>query len=125
MAKKIYVGNMSFSVTEEELRNMFTQHGEVTSVSVISDKQTGRSRGFGFVEMANDDQAQAAIAALNGKDISGRTIVVNEAKPREEGGRRGGGRGGFSGGRGRGGFGGGRGGFSGGRNDRPSRSFDD
>ncbi len=116
---------MSFSVTEEELRNMFTQHGEVTSVSVISDKQTGRSRGFGFVEMANDDQAQAAIAALNGKDISGRTIVVNEAKPREEGGRRGGGRGGFSGGRGRGGFGGGRGGFSGGRNDRPSRSFDD
>lgn len=105
--KKIYVGNLPFSVDDSALREMFTPHGDVSSASVVMDRETGRPRGFGFVEMADSSAADAAIAAMNGKDSGGRALVVNEAKPRESGG---GGRGGFGGG----GGGGGRGGFGGG-----------
>ena len=109
---KLYVGNLSFSTSEAQLRDLFAQHGEVTSASLVMDRETGRPRGFGFVEFANDDQARAAITALDGKNVDGRDIQVTEAKPREAGG---GGRGGFGGGGGgRGGSGGGRGGFGGG-----------
>ena len=88
----IYVGNLPFETTEESLQVTFTEYGEVETARVITDRMTGRSRGFGFVEMANNDQAEAAIKALNGKDMDGRTLTVNEARPREEnGGRRGGG----------------------------------
>ena len=97
----IYVGNMSYTTTEEELRGLFEEHGQVDAVRVITDRDTGRPKGFAFVEMADDDEARAAMEALNGKDIGGRTLTVNEARPRTE---RGGG-----GGRGRGGFGGGGG----------------
>ncbi len=93
----IYCGNLSFSATEEELRSLFEGYGEVTSVAVIKDKMTGQSRGFAFVEMPNDSEAQAAITALNGKDFKNRNLVVNPARPREEGGQRRGG--GFSRGR--------------------------
>ncbi len=110
MGKKLYVGNLDYSVTSADLQQLFAQNGTVESADVIMDKMSGRSKGFGFVEMASDEEAQAAIAALNGKDYSGRALTVNEAKPRPEGGR-GGGRGGFGGGRG--GSGGGRGGFGG------------
>jgi RNA recognition motif-containing protein len=113
---RIYVGNLPFSSTEDELREFFSQHGAVTSAAIVIDRETGRPRGFGFVEMANDEEARKAIAATNGQQLGGRPLVVNEAKPREAGG--GGGRGGFGGGGGRGGFGGGvgggRGGFGGG-----------
>lgn len=110
----IYVGNLPFSAGEAELRQLFEPFGQVSRASVVMDRETGRSRGFGFVEMANDNEAQTAINALNGKDSGGRALVVNVAKPREGGG--GGGRGGFGGGGGggRGGFGGGRGGGGGG-----------
>jgi RNA recognition motif-containing protein len=110
---RIYVGNLPFSSTEDELREFFSQHGAVTSAAIVIDRETGRPRGFGFVEMANDEEARKAIAATNGQQLGGRPLVVNEAKPREAGG---GGRGGFGGGGGRGGFGGGggRGGFGGG-----------
>ncbi len=112
---KIYVGNLPFSTTEAELRSMFEEHGEVASASLAMDRETGRPRGFGFVEMNDEGQAKAAMAALNGANIGGRDLTVNEARPRED---RGGGRGGFGGGGGgRGGFGGGgggRGGFGGG-----------
>jgi RNA recognition motif-containing protein len=112
---KLYVGNLSFKTTEDELRALFEEFGEVTSASLVMDRETGRPRGFGFIEMSNADQAQAAITALHGKNIGGRDLTVNEARPREAGG---GGRGGFGGGGGgRGGFGGGgggRGGFGGG-----------
>ncbi len=116
---KLYVGNLPFSTTDDELRSMFEAHGEVSSATIVMDRETGRPRGFGFVEMSNDDQAKAAIEAMNGNSIGGRAIVVNEAKPREPrgggfGGGGGGGRGGFGGGGGRGGGGGGRGGFGGG-----------
>jgi RNA recognition motif-containing protein len=106
---KLYVGNLSFRTTDDELRTTFEQFGEVSSASVVMDRETGRSRGFGFVEMTNDEEAKAAITALHGKDIDGRSLTVNEARPREAGG---GGRGGFGGGRGggRGGYGGGGGG---------------
>lgn len=101
----IYVGNLPYETTEDDLRQAFEAHGQTTSVSIIKDKFSGRSKGFGFVEMAEKDQAEAAIAALNGKDFNGRTLKVNEARPRGEGGgggRRGGGRGhGDSGGGGR------------------------
>jgi len=109
VAKKLYVGNLSWGATEDSLRTLFGAHGEVLSVNIITDRETGRSRGFAFVEMEN---AEAAIAALNEKEVDGRTIKVNEAidKPRGGGGG-GGGRGGFGGG---GGGGGGRGGFGGG-----------
>jgi len=105
---KLYVGNLSFSTSEAELREIFSAHGEVTSASLVMDRETGRPRGFGFVEFANADDAKNAINALNGKNIGGRDLTVNEARPREGGG--GGGRGGFGGG----GGGGGRGGFGGG-----------
>ncbi len=108
---KIYIGNMSFDTTEETVRSAFEAFGEITSVNLISDRDTGRPKGFGFVEMANDEHAKAAIAGLNGTDMGGRTVNVNEARPRPEGGGGGGSRGGSGGGRGgnRGGGGGGRG----------------
>ena len=119
LGKKLYVGNLSYSVDSTELQTMFAAHGTVQSAEVISDRETGRSKGFGFVEMSTDEEAQKAIAALNGQDNNGRALTVNEAKPREDrprGGGGGGGRGGFGGGRGGGGGGGGggRGGFGGG-----------
>src|SRR5438477_3257028 len=116
MGKKLYVGNLSYNVDSSELEQLFGQHGQVVSAQVISDRDTGRSKGFGFVEMSNDAEADAAIAALNGQQHGGRALTVNEARPREDrGGGGGGGRGGFGGGRGGGGGGGGRGGFGGGR----------
>ena len=105
----LFVGNLSFSTTESQLRELFEAHGEVTSASLVMDRETGRPRGFGFVEFANDEHARAAIEALSGKNIDGRNLTVNEARPREGGGG-GGGRGGFGGG----GGGGGRGGYGGG-----------
>src|SRR5687767_3812850 len=104
MGKKLYVGNLEYAVTENDLQTMFSAHGTVQSAQVIMDRDTGRSKGFGFVEMGSDQEAQAAIAALNGKDSGGRSLTVNEARPKTEGGGRGG-----SGG-GRGGYGGGGGG---------------
>src|SRR5689334_3415095 len=101
----IYVGNLSYEATQDDLRQAFEAHGEVTGVSIIMDKMTGRSRGFGFVEMADKNAANAAIQALNLQEIRGRAITVNEARPKGEGGPRGGGGGG-----GRGGYGGGGGG---------------
>lgn len=104
MGKKLYVGNLAYSVTDADLQQMFEGHGSVQSAQVIMDRDTGRSKGFGFVEMGSDQEAQAAIAALNGKEVDGRTLTVNEARPKTEGG--GGGRGGSGGGRGgRGGYG--------------------
>jgi RNA recognition motif-containing protein len=110
MAKKLYVGNLGYGVTESDLSKMFEPHGTVESVQIIVDRDTGRSKGFGFVEMKTDQEAQAAIAALNGQDSGGRPLTVNEARPRPEGGRGGGGggRGGYGGGRGGGGGYGGR-----------------
>jgi len=105
MGTKLYVGNLSFRTTSEELREAFAAVGTVESASVIEDRDTGRSRGFAFVEMATAEEAAAAIEQFNGKDFGGRNLTVNEAKPREE---RGGGRGGYGGGRG-GGYGGGGG----------------
>jgi RNA recognition motif-containing protein len=93
MAKKIYVGNLSFQTSEDSLRSLFTPHGEVVSVNVVTDRYTGESRGFAFVEMAQDAQASAAITALNGRELDGRQLRVNEAmdKPRTDKGPRGGG----------------------------------
>jgi RNA recognition motif-containing protein len=108
MGKKLYVGNLGYDVNDADLSQLFSQHGQVESANVIMDKMTGRSKGFGFVEMSSELEAQAAIAALNGKDYSGRALTVNEAKPREER-SGGGGRGGYGGG-GRGSRGGGGGG---------------
>jgi cold-inducible RNA-binding protein len=90
--KKIFVGNLSFSTTEGELRSMFEPYGSVESVLVVTDRNTGRSRGFAFVEMADNGAADQAITALNGKDMNGRTLTVNEARPKTGGGPRGGGR---------------------------------
>lgn len=102
MGKKIYVGNLAFSVDSAALEQMFAPYGTVDSASVVTDRDSGRSRGFGFVEMASSDDAQAAIEALNGSQQGGRALTVNEAKPREDrGGGGGGGRGGFGGGGGR------------------------
>ena len=84
MAKKLYVGNLSYEVTDTDLQNLFVPHGAVQSAQVIKDRDTGRSKGFGFVEMDSDQQAQAAILALNGHEANGRTLTVNEARPREE-----------------------------------------
>lgn len=116
MGKKLYVGNLSYDVDSSSLEELFKAHGTVESAEVIADRDTGRSKGFGFVEMSSDAEAQAAIAALNGQEHSGRSLTVNEAKPRENrGGGFGGGRGGGGGGRGGyGGGGGGRGGYGGG-----------
>jgi RNA recognition motif-containing protein len=117
MAKNIYVGNLVWECTADDLLALFQEHGKVTRAQVITDRETGRSRGFGFVEMDNDAEAQKAIDALNGTEYNGRPLTVNEARPREErGGGGGGGRGyggGGGGGRGYGG-GGGRGGYGGG-----------
>src|SRR5205807_66203 len=103
MGKKLYVGNLGYGVSDSDLLKMFESHGTVQSAQVIMDRDTGKSKGFGFVEMNSDQEAQAAIAALNGQQVEGRSLTVNEAKPRED---RGGGRGGFGGSRG--GSGGGR-----------------
>jgi RNA recognition motif-containing protein len=105
MGKKLYVGNLTYGVTDSDLEQMFAPHGTVQSAQVIMDRDTGRSKGFGFVEMGSDQEAQAAIAALSGKEVDGRALTVNEAKPRED---RGGGGRGYGGGGGRGGSGGGR-----------------
>ena len=126
MGKRLYVGNLSYNMDSSELEQLFAQHGTVTSAEVISDRMTGRSKGFAFVEMGTDEEAQAAIAALNGQENNGRALTVNEAKPREErsggggGGGGGGGRGGYGGGGGggRGGYGGGGGGRGGDRGGR-------
>jgi cold-inducible RNA-binding protein len=96
MGKKLYVGNLTYGVTNETLEQMFAPHGTVQSAQIIMDRDTGRSKGFGFVEMGRDQEAQAAIAAMNGKDVDGRNLTVNEAKPKTEGGRSGGGHGGHS-----------------------------
>ncbi len=113
MAKKIYVGNLPWSTTSATLETLFSAHGTVTSAEVISDRETGRSRGFGFVEMESDDACQRAIQALNGAEVDGRAITVNEARERAP--RSGGGGGYGGGGRGRGGSGGGGGrGYGGG-----------
>jgi RNA recognition motif-containing protein len=90
---KLYVGNLSYNTTEDELRDIFAAYGQPDSVKVITDRDTGRSKGFGFVEFANDQEARAAISGLNGKDVGGRALTVNEARPREEGGGGRGGRG--------------------------------
>jgi RNA recognition motif-containing protein len=108
MGRKLYVGNLASGVTEGELSRLFEEHGTVESAQVIMDRDTGRSKGFGFVEMKTDQEAQAAIAALNGKEVNGRQLTVNEARPKTGGGGGGGGRGGSGGGRG--GSGGGYGG---------------
>ena len=108
MAKKLYVGNLSYNTTQEQLQTLFSQMGEVTDVAIITDRDTGRSKGFAFVEMATEELAQAAINRFNGYSINNRNLTVNEAKPREE---RGGG----------GGFGGGRGGYRGDRDNYRDR----
>jgi RNA recognition motif-containing protein len=108
MGKKLYVGNLTYGITDSQLQQLFEAHGTVQSAQVIIDRDTGRSKGFGFVEMGSDAEAQAAIAALNGKDVEGRSLTVNEARPKPEGGGGRGGPGGRGGG-GRGGYGGGRG----------------
>jgi RNA recognition motif-containing protein len=128
LMKNIYVGNLDFKVTEDELRQAFSAYGQVENVTILKDRDTGQPRGFGFVEMANDEEADKAISGMNGAQIGSRALNVNEARPKEAragggfGGGRGGGGGGFGGGRGGGGggrgggFGGGRGGGGGGRN---------
>ena len=119
MAKKLYVGNLSYTTTDDSLKEAFAQVGPVSSASVIMDKMSGRSRGFGFVEMENDDDAAKAVEQLNGKEVDGRPIIVNEARPMTDrppkrnfyggggGGGGGGSRGGYGGGGSRGGYGGG------------------
>src|ERR1700694_3413359 len=101
MSMKLYVGNLAFQTTSQELQELFAQAGTVESASVVEDRDTGRSRGFGFVEMSSKEEGEAAIAQFNGKEVNGRALNVNQATPRENRG----------GGAGRGGFGGGRGGF--------------
>lgn len=139
MGKKLYVGNLPFSATEGTLIDLFTPYGQVESARLITDRDSGRSKGFGFVEMGTDEEAEKAIAEMNGKEVEGRALTVNEARPQEPrsgggfgggrgggggggrgfgGGGGGGGRGGFGGGGGRGGGGGGRGGGGGGRGGR-------
>jgi RNA recognition motif-containing protein len=112
MSMKLYVGNLSFQTSSEDLQQLFGQAGTVESASVVEDRDTGRSRGFGFVEMSSKEEGEAAIAQFNGTEVNGRSLTVNEAKPRENrsGGGGGGGRGGYGGG------GGGRGGYGGGGN---------
>lgn len=110
MSMKLYVGNLAFQTTSEDLQQLFAQAGTVESASVIEDRETGRSRGFAFIEMSSKEEGQAAIQQFNGQEVGGRALNVNEAKPRED---RGGGRGGFGGGRNGGGNGGGRGGYGG------------
>lgn len=100
MGSKLYVGNLPFSITEQSLNELFADHGSVASARIITDRETGRSKGFGFVEMSNDDEAQSAIEKLNGQEYQGRKLVVNEARPQEPRAPRGGGFGGDRGGRG-------------------------
>ena len=123
MSMKLYVGNLAFQTSSEDLQQLFSQAGTVESASVVEDRETGRSRGFGFVEMSSKEEGQRAIEQFNGKELQGRNLNVNEAKPRENRGG-GGGRGGFGGNRG-GGYGGnrggGRGGYGGGGGDRTPR----
>ncbi len=114
MGKKLYVGNLPYSVSDSDLQQMFEEHGTVQSAQVIMDRDTGRSKGFGFVEMGSDAEAQAAITAKHGTEIEGRALTVNEARPKEGGGGGGGRSGGGGGGRGYGGGGGGRSGGGGG-----------
>jgi RNA recognition motif-containing protein len=120
MSMKLYVGNLAFQTSSEDLQQLFGQAGTVQSASVIEDRDTGRSRGFGFVEMASKEEGESAIAQFNGKEFNGRNLTVNEARPREDRGNRGGGGGGGRGGYGRGnnrgggGYGGGGGGNRGG-----------
>jgi cold-inducible RNA-binding protein len=121
MSMKLYVGNLSFQTSSDDLQQLFAQAGTVESASVVEDRETGRSRGFGFVEMSSPEEGQAAIQQFNGKEFNGRNLTVNEARPRENrgGGGGGGGRGGYGGGGNRGGGGGGgRGGYGGGGGDR-------
>src|SRR5919109_979343 len=106
MSMKLYVGNLAFSTSSQDLQELFGQAGTVESANVIEDRDTGRSRGFGFVEMSSKEEGEAAIAQFNGKELGGRALTVNEARPRED-------RGGRGGGGGRGGFGGNRGGGGG------------
>ena len=104
MTMKLYVGNLAFQTSSSDLQELFAQAGTVESASVVEDRDTGRSRGFGFVEMSSKEEGEAAISQFNGKEVGGRSLTVNEAKPREDrGGNRGGGRGGFGGGGNRGG----------------------
>jgi len=110
MGRKLYVGNLAYGISDSDLEQLFGAHGTVQSAQVIMDRDTGRSKGFGFVEMGSDQEAQAAIQALNGTEVQGRALTVNEARPKTEGGGRGGGGGG---GGGRGGYGGGGGGGGG------------
>ena len=114
MAKKLYVGNLSYDMNDGALQQLFAAYGSVQSAQIVMDRDTGRSKGFGFVEMSSDQEAQAAISGLNGKDLNGRSLTVNEARPREDrgGGRSGGGGRGYGGGGG-GRSGGGRGGYGG------------
>lgn len=112
MSMKLYVGNLAFSTSSDQLQELFGQAGTVESASVVEDRDTGRSRGFGFVEMSTKEEGDAAIAQFNGKEVNGRSLTVNEARPRENRGGGGGGGRGFGGGGGRGGYGGNR---SGGR----------
>ena len=124
MAMKLYVGNLSFQTSSDELQQLFSQAGTVESATIVEDRDTGRSRGFGFVEMASKEEGEKAIQQFNGTDLNGRNLTVNEARPREDRGNRGGGggRGGYGGNRGGGGRGGNYGGGGGGgRNDRPPR----
>ncbi len=103
MAKKLYVGNLAYGVTDTDLQDLFAPHGAVQSAQVVKDRETGRSKGFGFVEMDSGEEAQAAVDALNGREVSGRALTVNEARPRAE---RSGPQPGYAAGRSRGGFGG-------------------
>lgn len=113
---KLYVGNLSFQTTSEDLQQLFAQAGTVESATVVEDRDTGRSRGFGFVEMASKEEGEKAIEQFNGTDMNGRNLTVNEARPREDRGNRGGSRGGYGGGGNRGG---GYGGGGGGRDNSP------
>ncbi|WP_372715525.1 RNA recognition motif domain-containing protein [Novipirellula sp.] len=128
LGRKLYCGNLSFGVSSSDLENLFSEFGTVESAQVITDRDSGRSKGFGFVEMSSDAEAQAAITGLHEKEHEGRSLTVNEARPREDRGGGGGGRGGYGGGGGggRGGYGGGggggggRGGYGGGGGGRRS-----
>jgi RNA recognition motif-containing protein len=123
MSTKLYVGNLAFQTTSQELQELFASAGTVESAAVVEDRETGRSRGFGFVEMSTKEEGAAAISQFNGKEVNGRALNVNEAKPRENrAGGGGGGRGGYGGGGNRGGFGGGgNGGYGGGGGKREPR----